>query len=201
MHGHGVFRMADGDVYTGEMHQDCMHGEGEYLFAAPSNGRYRGQFAGNRRHGKGALEFEEDGMTFRYAGAFRDDAMMGTGTLISSNGDKYNGEFLEGKFHGRGEYSWCDGSRYQGEFVRGLMHGEGIYVAGPTSLEIHSEGERYVGQWCNGVRHGKGLVELTNRTCTLSRALPCTRCCPLWCLCSHVSFAPPCLWCFAYKCT
>ena len=123
MHGHGVYSLSNGDVYTGGMHRDAMQGEGEYMFGAPLVGRYKGQFVGNKRHGKGSLEFEDKMVTYSYAGDFRDDAQTGHGVLHMSCGDKYSGEFLDGKYHGCGEYVYRDGSVYKGEFYHGLMHG------------------------------------------------------------------------------
>ena len=170
MHGHGVYCLANGDTYSGGMREGLMHGEGEYCFALPHNGRYKGQFVNNVRHGKGTLEFEENGLTYRYAGDFNEDAQTGRAVLHISNGDKYSGEFQDGRFHGHGEYVFNDGSRYDGEFADGVMHGVGSFVAAFDTSEIHGDGERFEGQWRNGVRHGKGVVKLVG-VCLSRRAI------------------------------
>jgi len=125
MAGQGVYRFASGDVYRGSMSHDAMHGQGEYQYAATTKARYKGTFADNRRHGKGTFEFQEDGLTYSYAGEFVQDQQTGKAFLSISNGDTYAGTFLAGKYHGRGIYSFKDGSRYEGDFCAGMMHGQG----------------------------------------------------------------------------
>ena len=72
MHGRGVYRFANGDVYEGDFKDDNMHGRGVYRCA--DGNVYEGDFKDDNRHGRGV---------HRYA-----------------NGAVYEGDLEDGKMHG-----------------------------------------------------------------------------------------------------
>ncbi len=110
-----------------------------------ADGRYEGQFLGNRRHGRGLHVWYATGN--RLEGEWRAGTIHGSGTFTSQDGT-YKGEWKDGEQHGRGVYSYANGDRFEGEFRGGKRHGSGVYVG--------AEGYMYDGEWFRGVENGQG---------------------------------------------
>ena len=69
-------------------------GEGELV----AEGRYTyvGGFKKHKKHGRGKLSSEEDGVSSVYEGDFEDGMRSGTGMYEDSDGNSYEGEFTAG---------------------------------------------------------------------------------------------------------
>lgn len=100
MHGYGMCKYANGDLYEGEWRHD-------------------------KKSGMGVMKFYRDGI---YCGHFSDDRPCGIGSMRFPNGDVFEGEFRKGLFHcKRGVFKFANGDIYEGEFVSGKRTGQGEY--------------------------------------------------------------------------
>lgn len=113
--------------------------------------KYRGQWKGSLRHGKGTC-LAENGE--KYDGQWSDDKWHGQGKYTHSDGGSYEGQWQMHKKSGRGIEHWIDGAQYMGEFVNGLKQGMGVYTSGA--------GARYEGQFVGDEMDGKGHYEFSD---------------------------------------
>ncbi len=120
---------------------------------------YRGEWAADRRDGRGRAEFADGGaFDGRWAadrpqdgcGRLVDPAPPG-GTGDAGGGWVYEGELAGGRRQGRGECAWPDGTRYDGKWRAGRRWGSGP-LCGPDG------GCRYDGAWADDVRAGAGIA-------------------------------------------
>lgn len=138
--------------------EDQHHGVGYKRYYAKQGGddgviEYRGEFRGNRRHGRGVAHM--------------------------TSGDVYDGGFEEGKRHGWGRMEYRDGSVYEGDWQRGARHGTGSWVffseqytggwledlpsgCGVWEWENLEERKSHVGSYLKGDRHGEGVYTESN---------------------------------------
>ncbi|XP_035002995.1 MORN repeat-containing protein 2 isoform X1 [Hippoglossus stenolepis] len=86
--GVGKQTTANWIVYTGEWHEDKMHGRGTLQF--PSGVMYEGEFKDNMFHGTGTYTFT-DGST--YKGQFHKNRLKGDGAFTNTQGLVWTGEF------------------------------------------------------------------------------------------------------------
>lgn len=100
-----------------------------------------------RRHGQGLQIIKsttvagDEVIWGQYKGAWKDDAMTGSGTYRWSDGSFYEGYLLDGKMHGAGKLTWPEGSAYDGAWLNNEMVGQGSFYNAFTNLL--SEGEFY----------------------------------------------------------
>ena len=99
MHGRGVYRYANGDMYEGDWNDDYRHGRGVYRYA--DGAVYEGDWKDNKKHGQGVYRF--------------------------ASGDVYEGDLEGDKLHGQGVYRYSDGAVYEGDHKDGMSHGRGVY--------------------------------------------------------------------------
>ncbi|MDR2876169.1 MAG: hypothetical protein LBV44_09645 [Methylobacillus sp.] len=59
-------------------------------------------------------------------GTWKRGKMVGKGSIVYGNGERYDGGFLNDYWHGTGIYTMPDGRRYEGNFVEGDPKGDGI---------------------------------------------------------------------------
>jgi len=90
----------------------------------------------------------------RYKGAWRNDAMTGTGSYRWSDGSAYEGGFSDGRPHGNGKLTWPEGSSYDGAWADGEMHGQGSFYSAYDTFAVHGSFVRncirmYDGSWVN----------------------------------------------------
>uniref|UniRef100_A0A3Q0RKN7 MORN repeat containing 2 n=1 Tax=Amphilophus citrinellus TaxID=61819 RepID=A0A3Q0RKN7_AMPCI len=86
--GVGKHTSASGIIYTGEWHEDKMHGRG--TLQHPSGARYKGEFKDNMYHGTGTYTFPDGSV---YKGHFHNNRLEGDGSFISADGLVWTGEF------------------------------------------------------------------------------------------------------------
>ncbi|XP_019134506.2 MORN repeat-containing protein 2 [Larimichthys crocea] len=86
--GAGKHTSEGGVIYTGEWHEDKMHGRG--TLQHPSGALYEGEFKDNMYHGTGTYTFP-DGCT--YKGHFQENRLEGEGTFTNPQGLVWTGEF------------------------------------------------------------------------------------------------------------
>jgi hypothetical protein len=108
-HGCGYFQHSNGDVYSGEFHQDKERGLCTLRYA---NGD---SFFGELHHGK----------------------KIGHGLVQYRNGDLYEGEFSRDMRHGEGVFKFIDGSVYAGKFKDDQRHGFGVLTGVTGKVEYH----------------------------------------------------------------
>lgn len=168
-HGHGLYRVGNGDVYEGAFAEDNYHGHGRMVYADGSryegnwsrgkwdgHGKlmfanfdlYEGDFRLNQRHGEGHFRMHGGGL---YTGAWRYDEPHGVGRRAFASGAEYEGEWADGKMTGRGIYRSAEGHVYVGTFLDGRFHGEGTLV--------YINGDRYQGGFAHGVFFGFGRYD------------------------------------------
>ena len=78
--------------------------------------------------------------------------MIGEGTYIFAEGDRYEGEFSENQFSGKGTYYFASGDVYEGDFQNSDFNGFGKYT--------DVEGYVYEGEYKDNERHGYGRYYL-----------------------------------------
>lgn len=89
--GAGKHTSASGITYTGEWHEDKMHGRGTMQY--PSGAQYEGEFKDNMYNGTGIYTFPDGSMC---KGHFHNNRLEGDGAFISAQG-----LFWTGEFHGK----------------------------------------------------------------------------------------------------
>jgi hypothetical protein len=118
--------------------------------------RYQGDVVNGRPHGRGVLEWPEDGPwrnEKRYEGEFFEGNRHGRGVMTYRNGNRYEGDFAGGRFWGKGTYIFLGGSRYEGDFVKSAMSGRGVYS---FYFNLEPTGERLEGEFIDGRLNGRG---------------------------------------------
>ncbi|XP_028306244.1 MORN repeat-containing protein 2 isoform X2 [Gouania willdenowi] len=93
--GMGKHTSTCGLTYTGEWHDDKMHGTG--TLQHPSGASYEGEFHENMYHGNGTYTFPDGSL---YKGQFHMNRMEGDGSFTDPQGLGWNGEFHREAAHG-----------------------------------------------------------------------------------------------------
>lgn len=137
--------MPDGAVYTGELYQGLLHGQGELVW--PDGERYSGSFVRGVYSGQGVLSYASGD---EYRGEFIAGEMTGQGELSGADGTRYIGEFLRGQFNGPGEFVNAEGARYIATFTEGDLSGPGEYFG--------KDGEHYQGDFQHWSFAGAGTL-------------------------------------------
>jgi hypothetical protein len=132
--------------YFGEVFDFKKNGKGEEI--CEDEYIYTGDFSNDMKHGKGRLEYIENGEL--YDGQFDKGEINGKGLYIWSNGEEYEGDFVKGIKHGKGKYTWPDGCIYEGEYNNGIREGKGKY--------FWEDGRIFIGRFKDGKPDGKGKI-------------------------------------------
>ena len=167
MHGRGVFRYADGDVYEGDFKDDKRNGRGVYRYA---NGDVcEGDWKDGKIHGKVVCRFANGNV---YEGDWMYDKMHGQGKMTYTNDEVYEGHFKYGKRHGQGkitkisEYPEIEGKKYvfEGNFDNDTVSGQGklTYPHGSVYEGYFFDPRARSYGW--GHLNGKGKMTFTNGT-------------------------------------
>jgi len=170
-HGNGEI-LLDNGVYTGEIKNGKMCGQGKITYNALSEGSdYEGQFLDDMRHGEGTMAYK-DGRV--YTGAFKKDKKDGYGIMTYPNKDRYEGEFIKNKMGTIGKYFYHDRRIFEGNFQQGVPY-LGIMKYPKPDCRIYEgqfqngkmqgygemkypDGEIYRGEFQNDKRHGEGNI-------------------------------------------
>ena len=138
MDGVGVYKFADGMLYTGGFHSNYPHGRGKAVYS--SGTVYEGDWVEGYPNGEGKCVYQVGTV---YDGKWKRGKRQGFGTLTYQTGSTYTGEFFNGRFEGRGEYKSKDtGLSYLGWFTNG-------YVT-KTGTVFFPDGTKLVKEWPQG---------------------------------------------------
>ena len=85
----------------------------EFNIKRTKNTLYKGTLKERKRHGLGALIYENGRV---YEGEWQDDRRNGRGYELFQNSVKYIGLYLNNKAHGKGILTWPNGEMYDGEW-------------------------------------------------------------------------------------
>lgn len=102
------FNFSNGVVYSGDIKENKLIGNGEYFF--PSGAKYTGEILNSRRHGIGKYESANK---ITYEGYWKYGKKEGSGKLAKGN-MVYEGEFKNGLIEGFGRLIWNNGNVYEG---------------------------------------------------------------------------------------
>ena len=136
----------------------------------PDGGKYYGDLADGKFHGKGRLIWENGA---RFEGEFSNGLISGNGEVVSGTGDKYTGEFANGLENGVGRSELVNGDVYEGEYRNGMFDGHGIlttkdgriyegeYVKSQLVSGIYKDklGNVYEGDFKDWQFHGQGVYK------------------------------------------
>ncbi len=162
--GTGTYTYANGDVYTGALLNNKMHGYGVIVFS--SGDKYEGGFNNGLRSGTGVYTWKSGA---KYEGSFVDDVKNGFGKMYYANGDYYEGQFVNDKRQGSGYYRWADGESYRGSFYNNLIDTrlvdsegkfvtkDGVYVHGEQGVYTFANNRTYTGYFEAGEVKGVDL--------------------------------------------
>lgn len=117
--GKGTLRYAPGEGvemydYQGQWKDGKMHGTG--VLRSVNGEVYNGEFQDGVKHGFGVLTYEKG----VYAGDFENNTMNGSGVMKYLNGDIYSGNYVDGIPWGIGICSFHSGDTFEGIFFDGL---------------------------------------------------------------------------------
>lgn len=121
-HGEGKLEYEGEVLYKGEFFQGAKHGKGILKIGG---GSYCGEFIDNCMEGEGVYIWD-DGK--RYEGGWKKNMIHGEGKYSWPDGREYNGCYSFGNRDGYGIFKWPDGRVYSGEWYKGNMHGIGTYT-------------------------------------------------------------------------
>ena len=121
-----------------------------------TEGKYIGEIANGKPHGKGVIYYNTEDNTKRvsYEGDWVNGIKTGKGIMIWKDGNKYIGQFKDDKFNGQGSYFFFDGGKYEGQWKDSQRNGQGSFH--------YPDGSKYEGQWKEGQRDGQGTIYFSN---------------------------------------
>ncbi|XP_076615381.1 radial spoke head 10 homolog B [Chaetodon auriga] len=155
--GQGTYTWPDGSSYEGEVYNGIRHGTGTYKCA--KNGvSYRGQWDWGKRHGKGAVYYNQE-KTSWYKGDWMKNNREGWGVRRYPSGNIYSGEWKNNLRHGAGTMRWLKPrEQYVGMWQNGVQHGRGthVWILRQANGSQYSQSNQYTGDFVQGHRHGQG---------------------------------------------
>ncbi len=137
LEGRGTLYFRNGDVYSGDFHDDKKQGRGVYFWKDDKSDaqRYEGEFKNSKRNGRGVFLWNDGS---RYEGQFLNGLQHGQGVLFRADGSReYEGDWEAGAFNGRGVQLFENGEVYEGAFKDDKFHGQGTF----TKLDSVINGE------------------------------------------------------------
>ncbi|XP_058782056.1 phosphatidylinositol 4-phosphate 5-kinase 4-like [Vicia villosa] len=148
----GVYRFANGDVYTGGLKNSHFHRKGE---SAWSNDEiiFEGDWVKGKITGKGLLIWPSG---TNYVGNFDKNCLHDNGTYTWKDGSVYIGNWKNNKADGKGIMKWANGDVFDGCWSKGVRHGSGVYR--------FANGDVCVGNFKGKFLHGKGKYTCSNGT-------------------------------------
>ncbi|XP_058750374.1 uncharacterized protein LOC131623375 [Vicia villosa] len=148
----GVYRFANGDVYTGGLKNSHFHRKGE---SAWSNDEiiYEGDCVKGKITGKGLLIWPSG---TNYVGNFDKNCLHDNGTYTWKDGSVYIGNWKNNKTDGKGIMKWANGDFFDGCWSKGVRHGSGVYR--------FANGDVCIGKFKSKFLYGKGKYTCSNGT-------------------------------------
>ena len=160
--GDGIVKMANGNIYEGQVKDGLRHGKGKYFWV--DGGEYDGDWWADAPHGEGKMIYKDGS---EYNGSWLFGKLHGKGVLEYNDGI-YDGEFKDGLRHGRGKYTCTlanSNVEYDGWWLADTPNGKGkmIYGDGCNYVKVvERDGDKYVGEFKDGLRHGRGKYTSAN---------------------------------------
>ncbi|XP_070570494.1 LOW QUALITY PROTEIN: alsin-like [Ptychodera flava] len=128
MHGAGILRYQNGDIYEGYFKENQRHGHGMLRcgsLTSSSPSVYIGEWNSDKRCGYGVMDDINRGE--KYMGMWHDDYRHGNGLVVTLDGVYYEGTFTHNKLSGVGLLITEDGTSYEGELATGpTLNGKGV---------------------------------------------------------------------------
>ncbi|KAM9837984.1 radial spoke head 10 homolog B [Aulostomus maculatus] len=161
--GQGTYTWPDGSSYKGDVFNGVRHGYGAHK-SANNCVSYTGQWHQGKRHGKGAVYYNQD-KTSWYKGDWVMNTREGWGVRCYPSGNIYYGEWKNNVRHGNGTMWWLNlRQKYVGEWQYGVQHGQGKHIW--FLLRLHGsqycQMNQYTGDFVQGERHGQGTFDYTD---------------------------------------
>ncbi|AVK76325.1 Morn repeat domain containing protein [Pandoravirus neocaledonia] len=188
LHGHAVYKGADGSVYSGTWENGKCHGYGTTTNAHGS------RHVGIWHEGEcpfGIIETANGDA--RYAGALKNGQPHGHGSGRFEDGASYTGNYANGKRHGYGVHTCANGTYIEGFWTDDALSGhvicvdpvarvryEGAWASMSMGFGVQSygDGSRLAALW-HGVKHAQGKViahrsdDISGNKCSKE---PCAAC-------------------------
>lgn len=117
-------------------------GYGFITYKVPGSYYWGQKNAAGQRDGDGVFQSKFGRCECRFA----NDALIGDGVMLTTDGDRYEGAVSDGTAAspaGYGVFTWTDGRRFEGQFAANKPNGAGILT--------DALGARHAGIWRNGV--------------------------------------------------
>eukprot|EP00929_Paragymnodinium_shiwhaense_P090090 TRINITY_DN5030_c3_g1_i1.p1 TRINITY_DN5030_c3_g1~~TRINITY_DN5030_c3_g1_i1.p1 ORF type:complete len:336 (-),score=52.36 TRINITY_DN5030_c3_g1_i1:150-1157(-) len=130
--GSGSLTFKNGSKYEGQFLQGSKHGVGTY-FSEKGEVVFSGQMSQDKLHGEGKYVFADGRI---YEGQWRLDKMSGEGKLTWPDGLVYEGNMQDNLRHGDGMLVWPSGRRYRGAWLAGKPDGIGFVSQGAAGADI-----------------------------------------------------------------
>ncbi len=137
--------------WNGNCKDGLVHGKGALQFY--DQGKlfctYKGQVASGMRSGDGEEVYYLGNTVRRYKGRWKEGKLNGEAEIDFEDGRKYKGNVINYTLEGKGEILDVEGGKYVGDFKQNAPHGKGI--------NYFADGSRYEGDFANGNLYGKGI--------------------------------------------
>ena len=157
---HCEVRFSDGSLYTGQMIDGNISGEGKWHNPATGESK-EGIFKNGLLHGRGKLVTAKREV---FEGEFYEGELHGMGRFKDKNGDIFEGEYHHGQKTGRGKMVYANGNVYEGYYRDDWRHGHGTMTYGNVNHKWDPKmsktfliyDHRYEGDWAVGNIRARG---------------------------------------------
>lgn len=174
-----------GWIYIGNFENNEIIGSGTlqnyiYKFTASNNSfdvTYNGECLNGLPNGKGNIQGEINGNSFKYEGEFLQEELSGNGNVVNypcilsyedyEISGLYTGEMLDGEFSGQGNFTDTDNDiefNYNGGWSDGKISGSGHLTCDNYIVHFDDVDRTGIfdGETNNGIAHGEGTFEAIN---------------------------------------
>ncbi len=159
-HGYGRIIFQNGDVYIGQMKNNCMTGIGVISTAKQKS---LGNFVNGKREGKCGTFYKDTQNTF--IGDYRNDLPNGMGCLAYNHREVLFGNFANGLAHGTCIYAdspcseWASGTVIEADYRNGKQVGNYLTYAKHYSDWDHGTYSFYAERAFDTIYSGKGVYK------------------------------------------
>ncbi|MEQ1746670.1 MAG: caspase family protein [Saprospiraceae bacterium] len=162
--GHGTYRFANGDRYSGAWANGQPHGQGKYFW--PSKERYEGEFKFGKFDGTGTMYYPDGAY---YTGGWKQNQKNGKGRLVRRDGSTSEGTWVSGKLAEQppaassqkpAATQWPNANSQKPANSKpeltGLRNCTSIYCRSGSGYYRYPDGSLWIGEFKEGVPAGKG---------------------------------------------